>query len=75
MDNAADMTSQERAAVIAWWLADGEALSTLDIAERLALSRQGAWTLVTMLSRKLPIWCNGDGKWKRCDSTDMSTSG
>ena len=48
-------TPQERVAVITWWLAHGEALTTRQVAEMTGITRDGARRLMLQLSRVLPL--------------------
>lgn len=52
-----DLTPQERAAIIAWWLARGEELTTHDVARYTGLSIRRAQELLNELSRVIPIYC------------------
>jgi len=52
----------ERVAVIVWQLADGEALTTAQVAEIAGISRQGAFQMLQKLARVIPILCF-DGEW------------
>lgn len=64
-DNGIDgYTGQERAALIAWHLAHGEAMRTVDVVELTGLERQGAWKLMCRLSRVLPIYQDDCGFWQ-----------
>jgi len=59
-----DFTSQERAALIAWHLAHGEAMRTTDIAELAEITWDGASKLMNRLSRVLPIYRDDSGFWQ-----------
>ena len=59
---AEDLTSQERAAVVAWELARGRKLSTKEIRKLTGLSVSGVSRLMTRLARVLPVW-RDDGVW------------
>jgi hypothetical protein len=61
-----EFTSQERAALIAWHLAHGEAMTTLQVSELTGSSRQGAYKLMIALSRVLPIYQDENGFWQVC---------
>ncbi len=63
-----DMLPSERAGLLAWWLAQGEELTTAETAELLEVDRTAAWRLLTKLSRQLPIACV-DGKWSKISGT------
>jgi DNA-binding IclR family transcriptional regulator len=68
VDNPADLTASERAALCAWWLARNDCVTTAEMAERLALSHSGAYRLLCGLCRVLPIAQN-DGRWERVSET------
>lgn len=58
-----ELTPQERAAIVAWFLARGEELTTRDIARYTGLSMRRAQSLINDLSRVLPIYfCVG--RWQ-----------
>lgn len=63
MDDVLDMTPQERAAVVAWRLAQGAELTTQDIADATGLTIRRARGLANELSRVIPIHCI-DGYWQ-----------
>lgn len=50
-----EMTPQERAGMVIWFLARGHSFTTLEIALLTGLTRQGAWQMMTGLSIKLPL--------------------
>ena len=56
-------TPQERVAIVVWWLAHGEALTTRQVAEMTGLGERGARVLMIGISRVLPLrlW---EGKWE-----------
>lgn len=56
-------TPQERAAVIAWRLAIGEELTTLEVARCTGLGIRRAQMLLNELSRVVPIHCV-EGYWQ-----------
>ena len=64
------LTSQEKAAKIAWFLAKGEELSNERVRVLTGLSRSGASRLMTKLAHVLPI-VKVEGVW----STSESSSG
>ena len=59
---AEDLVITERAALVAWHLAQGEAMTTCDVAETVGLCRTAAYKLMTKLARVLPI-VHLDGVW------------
>jgi hypothetical protein len=60
----ADLTAQERAALVAWRLATGGQMTTQEIAERTGLSMRGARWLMDRLSRVVPIRQNEENRWQ-----------
>lgn len=60
---AEGLTSQERAARVAWHLARGRRLTTKQVAEMTGLSMRGALHLLHRMSRVLPIYQDGDWTW------------
>lgn len=54
-----EYTSQERAALVAFWIAQGETLDGPLVAMRTGLSNRAAWQLLCKLCRVLPIAENG----------------
>jgi len=57
-------TPQERAAVIAWWLARGRRLTTGEVAAIAGVSERRAQQLLNELSRVLPIVrLDDEGHW------------
>lgn len=61
-----DLTPQERAAIIAWYLARGQELTVADVARLTGLGRRGARKLVIRLSRVIPIH-KAAKRWQRID--------
>jgi hypothetical protein len=59
-------TPQERAGLVVWHLAHGEAARTRDIAEMTGISQRGALKLMHRLSRRLPFYQDDDGFWQVC---------
>jgi hypothetical protein len=58
-----EYTAQERAALVAWWLAHGEALTTQQVAELTGLEVVSAYQMMGRLARVLPIYLDG-GFWQ-----------
>jgi len=56
-------TPQERAAIVAWRLAQGEALSVAEIAEIAGVSDRRARQMANNLSRVLPIFRDDADRW------------
>jgi hypothetical protein len=59
-------TPQERAGLVVWHLAHGEAARTRDIAEMTGLTHSGARKMMYRLSRRLPFYLDDDGFWQVC---------
>jgi alkylated DNA nucleotide flippase Atl1 len=49
------LSSQERAALVAWQLACGKSLTSRHVAELTGLTERGAYNLISRLARVLPI--------------------
>ena len=58
------MVARERAAYVAFWLAQGREFTTAQVAERTGLTRQGALDLLKSISRVIPI-CEEEGIWSK----------
>ena len=63
-NGVSELVITERAALIAWHLAHGEAMRTSDVVMMTGLERQGAWKLMCRLSRVLPIYQDDCGFWQ-----------
>ena len=59
-----EYTSQQKAALVAWHLAHGEAMTTANVATLTGLDRVGAWKLMCMLSNVIPIYQDDAGLWQ-----------
>jgi hypothetical protein len=59
-------TPSERVALVVWWLAHGEGLTTRQVSEITCLSWHGAASLLDRISRVLPIYRDDDGVWQVC---------
>jgi hypothetical protein len=64
MDDTIDMTPQERAAVVAWRLAQGAELTIFDVESETGLTYSRALRLLKEISRVVAIHCV-DGYWQR----------
>ncbi|RLC86413.1 MAG: hypothetical protein DRJ03_08835 [Chloroflexi bacterium] len=71
LDNP-ELTAQERAAKIVWWLAHGEAMTTRHVAELTGLARSSAWEMMSRIARVIPIYCNKDGEWEVCAMEELA---
>ena len=60
-----DMVATERAAQVAWWLADGFKLTTTEIGIRVGLKAKSAWHMMNKIARQLPICLDEEGRWYR----------
>lgn len=67
MDEASDLSAQERALKLGWAFCDGERLDVQDIANLTGLHRRSAYRLVNMAARVLPITLDATGRWVRMD--------
>ena len=65
-----DLTAQERAAIVAWRLANGDRLTTQEIMDLTGLKRRSAWGLVSSISRVIPIYCDDEGQWCKINGID-----
>lgn len=59
-------TPSERVALVVWWLAHGEGLTTRRVSEMTCLTWDGAAALLERVSRVLPIYRDDDGIWQVC---------
>jgi hypothetical protein len=59
-----DKTPSERAALVVWHLAHGDAFRTADAARMTGLSWDGADRLLGTLSRVIPIYQDDKGMWQ-----------
>ena len=59
-----NMVTRERAAYVAFWLAQGREFSTRQVAERTGLTFSGALRLLKAISRVIPIY-EENGIWCR----------
>lgn len=66
-----DYTAQERAALVAWHLAHGEGMRTVDVVLLTGLSFRGARYLMCRLSRVIPIYQDEDGFWQVCSIKEL----
>lgn len=65
-------TPSERVAVVVWWLAHGEGLTTRQVATLTGLSRQKAWVMLCNLSRVLPIYQDEKFVWQVCANREAA---
>lgn len=65
-----ESTPTERAAVVAYWLANGRAVTTASVAESLQVSQRTAQRLVVSVSRVLPIYRDDSGCWRLLANDD-----
>lgn len=56
------MVARERAAYVAFWLAEGREFSTAQVAERTGLTFSGALRMLKAISRVIPIY-EENGIW------------
>ncbi len=65
-DNTREYLPRQRAALIAWHLAHGEALTTEDVARIVGLKHWAAWKTLVDLSAVIPIYQDDDDVWQVC---------
>ena len=63
-ERARDFDGQQRAAVVAVWLASGRVMTASEIARRLGMSQNGAWCMMEDLAGVLPIIKGEDKRWR-----------
>ena len=68
-------TITERAALVTWHLAHGEAMQTRDVANLTGLGMAGAWILMQRLSRAIPIYQDDRGFWIVCTCRELEGAG
>lgn len=59
-----EMVTTERVALVVWQIANGNSLSTADVAKMLCITHSGAWRLLAKLCRVLPVSMT-DGVWHK----------
>jgi hypothetical protein len=59
-----DRTPEERAALLTWHLAHGDAFKTRDAASMTGMTARGARRLLGGMSRVLPIYQDENGFWQ-----------
>lgn len=62
-----EVTSQQKAAEVSWLLANGETLTTTQVAERYQMTWSGAYKLMTTISQQIPITQDDKSRWRRFD--------
>lgn len=67
-----ELVAQERAAIVAWRLADGVGMTTRDVAECTHLHLRSAYHMMNKLMQVLPIRLDRHGRWVRDDSLRQS---
>lgn len=67
MEQVEDYTAQERAALVAVEIWDGNCYTTQEIAERTGLTWHGAHHMMAKISRVLPL-VQEQGRWKRFEA-------
>ena len=63
MRHTSEYTAQQRAGLVAFWLAQGERVTAAQVAAKLHLSPRAAWDLLHNLQKTLPIE-NKSGHWQ-----------
>lgn len=59
-----DYTATERAALIATYLMQGEAMTTAEVADKTGLSHSGAWRLMARMGRVVAVCQDDGGRWQ-----------
>ena len=60
-----EYTLIERHVLLTWWLCSGDRLTTEQVARRLGVQRAAAAKMFNRISRKLPIWKDNQGHWRK----------
>lgn len=60
-------TPSERVALVVWWLAHGEGLTTKRVSEITKITPRAASYLMCRISRVLPIYQDDDFVWQVCE--------
>lgn len=63
MRKSLELSAQQRAGLLVYWLACGAVLTTEQVAEKLKLSPSGAKSMLGNISHTVPLVCEG-GKWR-----------
>ena len=58
-----EYVATQRGALVGWWLAEGEALTTRQVADLLGMTCDGARIVLEKVSAVLPIVCI-EGEWQ-----------
>jgi len=66
----ADLCGQQRAALVALWLACGRKMTMTEIAGAVGLTRQGAVAMMDKLSAIMPIAQDDAGRWRWVEEDD-----
>jgi len=71
MSDALDLeyTSIERHVLLAWWLCSGDKLTVGQVAQRFRMKSTDAGKMFNRISRKLPIYCDELGNWRKVEET------
>ena len=65
-----DLTIRERTAIVVFAIAEGREYTTGEIAQKINVTRQGAWAILCAVSRILPFFQDEEsGKWQRVNTT------
>jgi hypothetical protein len=66
--NDSELTPQQRAGILAWYLGRGDKLTVMKAAKLTGLTWHGARRLLCMLSMYLPI-CEEEGIWYKTENS------
>ena len=61
---AEELAAGQRAALIATWLQAGRAMTTIEIARELAITKRAAGYLMEKLSAVLPVYSDAAHRWR-----------
>ena len=67
VDDNSEYTPQEKAASVVWRLAQGQPITTRQVADEFSITIQGAYRLMNTVSRVIPICVVSTGTWRRFD--------
>ena len=66
MTDSSEFGTTERIALTTWLLSSGHSLKTSDVAQRLEISRTGAYKMLDRMSRAIPLILE-NGFWRVVD--------
>ena len=66
-----DLTIRQRTAIVVYAILTGQELSTIEVAEKISMTRQGAWAILDQISIVLPIYQDDNGIWRKFDGSTV----